>query len=313
MVTLALIIVILTFLVAVQEVFTAKKEKNVSKARWFLSSRNITLVLLGFLLVFQFVNTLIKSKSENIAEQELSEAFTNIRDTKDSLSIAIESLKALMSGVNEQISASEEELVLIRKLNSEINHVRSNLANSLSKYQELSDKYSKQLNYETDRLESERPNVKAIARVHHDSLQNIYQVVFRNTGKRIADSLIYYAALLISDSIGFDYHVFNTKSNFYDHNAISIPGNNIDAHIINIPGTSITKELNQYFGYLIIRYSYYDALMDSKTDPGPRVFRIQFPAKDGSQLGVNVDKYEVDKLRSFIVRESKLIDDVLFK
>lgn len=262
-----IIVVFVAFLVAVIDKVSSKPPSE-RKGIWKkLRLENVVIVLLGFLLTFQIVESILASKKEKKKEVQSTQTFENILTTQEKIGDANRLLDSILSNLRDELDYTQKEFRLISDLNQDIGTIRLGIEKSITEYQNLNSQYKRQLLIEREKVEAAKPDVRVLQpKSIFDSTTVSYQFQLSNYGKRVADSVEFEAAMVLIDKELKFSKVTPIKTNKSAHNALSLPPDQGYNYISNASITSIEEATKYQHGLLMVRYKYYDQMTCNSQD-----------------------------------------------
>jgi hypothetical protein len=309
------IIIIITFLAALAEKFSKKPPSERKGILRKLKLENIAILLLGFLLFAQIVEKIKKDKKEAVQETKTDETHKGILTTKERVDEANMLIDSVLTNLKQEIEFTREEFELISLLNKEMAAARKNISKSLDEYQKLNSSYSKQLELEREKVRNAKPDVRIILpKTTKDSLYTSYQFQLTNYGQRVADSVVFFSVMILTDTTNnLIKRITELKTNNEVHNILSLPPNQGLNHFSNST-IAMNKEVENYgAGYLLIRYKFFDLMTKTTTTFSVSTFRCASLKEINTQYGNNVEAEIVKKIERYLQFQKPELHKVFFE
>lgn len=298
---IASIIIVITFIAALAEKFSSKpvsERKGVLKK---LKLENVAILLLGMLLLFQLFENKNKSKKEALQEGKTNEVHENILTTKGKVDEANELIDSILINLKKEIEFTREEFQIISSLNTEMESAKKNISRSIVEYQNLNLKYSEQLKLEQEKIFNAKPDVRVLQpKSTMDSLFLSYQFQLLNYGQRIADSIKFYAVMILTDTARSKIvKVTDLKTNNDVYSILSLPPNEGHAFISNGRIVSNNEIDNYGLGFLLIKYSYFDLMTNSTINSTTYLYACPSLKEINIQYRIGVEQEEVSEIKKY--------------
>ncbi|MCB0533488.1 MAG: hypothetical protein KDD14_14895 [Saprospiraceae bacterium] len=303
------IIIVITFIAALAEKFS---NKPVSERKGFfkkLRIENIIILLLGILLLFQLFENRNKNKKEALQENKTNEVHENVLTTKGKVDEANELIDSILVNLKKEIEFTKEEFQIITSLNMEMEAARKNISKSIAEYQNLNLKYSEQLKLEQKKILDAKPDVRVLQpKSTKDSLYLSYQFQLSNYGQRIADSVKFYAAMILTDTMRSEIiKVTDLKTNKDVYSTLSLPPNEGHVFISNDRIISINEISNYGLGFLLIKYKYFDLMTNSIINSPTYLYVCPSLKEINIQYRIGVEQEIVSEIKKyFSIHKSEL-------
>ncbi|MCB9351401.1 MAG: hypothetical protein H6573_28470 [Lewinellaceae bacterium] len=309
------IIIIITFLAALAEKFSKKPASARKGILKKLKLENIAILLLGFLLLAQLRENIIKNNKEAAQEAKTNEAHEGILTTKEKVDEANELIDSVLLSLKKEIEFTREEFELISFLNKEMAEARKNISKSLIEYQKLNSSYSKQLELEREKVKNAKPDVRIfLPKSTKDSLRTAYQFQLTNYGQRVADSVVFFSVMILTDTTdNLVKKVTELKTNSGVHNILSLPPNQGFSHIANSV-IILNEEVQDYgAGYLLIKYRFFDFMTKTTINLPVSTFRCTSLKEINTQYGNNVEAGIVKNIKRYLLFEKPELYKIFFE
>jgi len=296
------IIIIITFLAALVEKLSKKPASDRKGVLKILKLENIAIFLLGILLITQLVENVKKSRKEMLQEAKSNETHENIVSTKEKVDEANELIDSILFNLKTEIEFTREEFNLITSLNEDLEDARKNISKSISEYQKLNTKYSQQLKLEREKILNAKPDVRiSLPKTTKDSVSVSYQFQLTNYGQRIADSVEFYSVMILTDTSNLQVEkVTDLKTNTNVQNLLSLPPEQGYNHVAN-SYIANNEEIDRFgVGFLLVKYSYFDLMTDSKIIVPVSIFRNNSLKDINKQYGNNVESQIVESIKRYL-------------
>ena len=307
------IIKIVTFISALIEKFS---KKPVSERRWIFRSlklENVTIVLLGLLLIFQLWDSRNTSAKEEKNENQSEETYKKVITTHEKINEAHILIEKVIQNINTEIQFTKEEFDLIGNLNKDMRGVRTSIEKNLKEYNNLNSQYEKQINIEKEKIHNAKPDLRVTnPKSIIDTISFSFQFTFSNYGNRNADSIKYYSAMIFIDSTLNIKKIGLVKTNISEHNVLSIPGDKDFEFYINSPDISKKEVKSYYLGFLLVKYCYKDDMTGILHEPELKVFKCLSFEKNNIQFGQNIESEVVSRIKQFLYFNNRNYHDIFF-
>jgi|GEM_PF-5043526 hypothetical protein len=311
---LSILVIIVTLLVGIADKMSNKplsERKGIFKK---LKLVNVTILLLGVLFFIQIADSHKASQKEKKQESQSTEAYEKIATTHEKVSDANRLIDSALRNLNNELLYTQEEFKLISELNRDMADVRGSIRKSLSEYKNLNSQYKKQLAFEKEKIENDKPDVRAIfAKSMIDSLSINYQFQLLNYGKRVADSVEFYATMILLNADKSIFKATTLKTNRYNHNTLSLPAEEAQGYIANGEGFKKKDAYLYKSGYLIVRYKYYDKMTNTHVNPEPMIFACSSFTRENAQYSLNADSSKIDIVKKILSLVNKDYHEILFE
>lgn len=298
--SMAYVIVLITFLVALIEKFSKKKPSE-RKGIWrTLNLENVSILLLGILLLSQLINEISSTKKERRLFENNNNTLLSIKSANDKLTDVNDAVETFICDVEGQIEKTSEELQKLDSLSNDIEIIRSATERSLLEFKQLNQSYVRKLADERKKIRGEVPVVKIEyprSKLSNDSMEFKIWFEIKNLGVRRADTIRYAAIFIPRDSLRR--LILNDgwfKSNLTEHNNLSLAGRKDKAYVITMP-TMINKGYLRYMdGFLVTKISYFDWYDSEWIKSGISIYGLRSFYDSNQQLGLNVTKAESERV-----------------
>lgn len=309
------IIIVTTFLIALIEKLSKSQDQERNGILNKLKLGNITIILLAILLLAQIRENNINATKEIANQTKSNETHQDIITTKEKVDEANKVIDEVLLNIQNEIEFTREEFRLISYLNKEMTEARKSVSISLDEYRQLNSNYTMQLELERDKVKSSKPDVRIILpKSTKDSLHTSYQYQLLNSGQRVADSVLFYSVMLLTDS---SYSIFNKiselKTNSGVHNILSLPPDQGYTHYANSVIFSNEEIENFSSGFLLIKYRFYDLMTNSTTASPLLTFRCPSFKETNIQYGNNVDTKIVNKIKRYLELDKPELYKIFFE
>jgi len=306
MIVLTLLLVFLTFLTALIDKFSNKPIEKRPGILKKLELNTVSIFLLGSLLVIQIISTINDHFDKEVEKEQLDKTVTSLEETNNSLTDVNSTIDKILINVQNQVEATENEIIKIDSLSNKLVDIRSNVEKSIEEYADLNESYKKKLILERKKIQEEAPNVRVESPKFQfstvDSIEYFsYGFKLVNFGKRKADTVHYSALLILKDSVNkFATHNVFYKHNLHNHNSLSIEGNNQRDYFF-YSNKLVSSQVKGYKSqYLVIRVSYFDWFTKSWINPKFEVYGNIGEIVPNRQLGRNISNTEVRDIEDYM-------------
>jgi hypothetical protein len=308
------IIIVLTFISALIDRLSKKSDfKSKLKLR-FLDFDYVTLGLLLMLVVFQLLDKKNEGDKETRKENQSTETYKKVITSHDKLDTVNLRLENILKDISVAIQFTKREFSVIDSLNYDIQIVRTSIEKNLDEYKNLNAHYEEQLKIEQEKILEAKPDLRIVNPVSIiDSTNFAFQFTFINNGKRIADSIKYYSAMIFVDSTLHFAKLDLIKTNYSEYNVLSIPGDAENLFFVN-SNTLNKNNVKKYFvGLLLIKYTFKDNMSGIKQKPELKIFKCTSFDKGNIQFGQNIDSKDVSSLKQFLYQTNRICYDMFFE
>ena len=289
-----IIIIIIAFLLTIIDKITDKPDQKQKGIKKFFNIRTIVIALLFILFSIQIIDSFIQSQKDDIQEKKLTETNTKVKESQELID------SVLKNGLI-QIKTTEKEIKLISDLNIDLKEARKNISKNLSEYEKINLLYSQQIDLEKKKILSAQPDIRISRPITlSDSMGYSGQYRLINVGQRTADSIKYFSFMVLVNSKNNLIELTNLKTNINDQNILSLSPDVDQIHYTNYHICS-KKDVDNYgVGYLIIKYSYYDLMMDSTNISPVYIYQCSDLKQFNTQYAFNVPQAMADKIKVYI-------------
>lgn len=306
------IIILLTFLAALADKFIEKFTKN-RRVLKVLKSPNVTLILLGSLMIFQIIDAIITRKEKDNLETQQNETLKNTIETKEKVQESQNKINSILLNFNNEIINAEKEIEMISNLNEEIKSIRQHIQYSIGEYDSLLSLYSIQIETEKEKIKNAKPDLRIDRPISlMDTVNFWYQFQFKNSGQRSADSIIFHSLMIFNDTIQKKSVVSLYKSNNSDLVALSLVGGNAHSYYANSDELALENVRKFHNGFLLVRYLYKDNMLDSVILPNVRIYYCSSFNKANIHYGMNIDTVTANNIKRYLAKENKMYYDIFF-
>lgn len=293
-VDLQILIIIIAFLLAYIDKITAKSDEKRKGFKKYFNLRSFALLLLIILTAFQIFDFVTQSQEEEVRGKKITETYTNVKKSQ-------EKIDSVLTNMLIQIETTQKELELISDLNIDLKEVRKNISKSLSEYQKINLLYSEQLDLEREKILNAKPDISIFKPITLlDSISYNGQFSLINSGQRLADSIKHYSIMVLVDTVKWRLELTKLKTNISDHNTLSIPADGMFHHYINYH-ICLRADIEKYhMGFLIVKYSYYDLMLDKTIVSPVNIYKSTNLKEINKQYWFNVPTNEMELVKNYI-------------
>lgn len=280
-------------------VITAKKDyKKKSKEKLgikkFFNLINISLLFIFLLFVSEMIAFFDQIQKAEVQENKITETNTNVKEAR-------EKINSVSDNMQTQIETTEKEINLLSDLNIDLKEARKNISKNLIEYEKINLLYSEQIKLERIKILTGQPDIEINRPITlSDSINFFGQYNLTNTGQRTADSIKFFSFMVLLDSVNMFSKVTILRTNINDQNILSLsPGGEFN-HFINYP-ICLKKDTDNYrWGYLIVKFSYYDLMMDTTIISPVHIFQSPYLNELDKQYAFNVPQSVATKIKHYI-------------
>ncbi len=283
-----------------------KKSKEKGWFKKFFNLINISLLFIFLLFIFEVIAFFDQTYKDEVTDKKLTEATTGIKDSQEMID------SVLKNGLA-QIETTEKEINLLSDLNTDLKEARKNISKNLSEYEKINLLYSEQIQLEKKKILTDRPDIK-INRPITLSDSNFFsgQYHLNNSGQRLADSVKYFSFMVLLDSLKRISKVTELKTNINDQNVLSLSPGGVQSQYINYT-ICLKNDANKYsWGYLIVKFSYYDLMMDSTIISSAYFYQSINLYELNTQYGFNVPQSATTQIKNYINKHHPDIYDLFW-
>lgn len=280
-------------------VITAKKDyKKKSKEKGgfkkFFNLINISLLFIFLLFVSEMIAFFDQIQKAEVQENKITETNTNVKEAREKINSVSENMQT-------QIETTEKEINLLSDLNTDLKEARKNISKNLIEYEKINLLYSEQIKLEKEKILNAKPDVSIFAPITlMDSISYTGQFRLINSGQRLADSVKHYSIMVLVDTVRWNLELTKLKTNISDHNTLSIPADGIMYHYINYH-ICLRADIEKYnMGYLIVKYSYYDLMLDKTIVSPVNIYKSTNLKEINKQYWFNVPTNEMELVKNYI-------------
>lgn len=266
-----------------------------------IKSKYVLLILIFGLLIFQIKEAIQTSSENKKRDTTTTDTHVKVSKTYDKVQETNLSINDLLDNINSSLEITKKELSLISNVNDDIKNVRDGIDKNILEFNSIKSQYEKQIRIEREKINEARPIIKVIwAESVIDSSGYSYQIVLKNFGERIADSIIFSSIMVFvnnNDLLIVDLF----KSNDDETNILSIPGKESSSNVFILNSVKgIRPDLKSFnYSFLLIKYKYSD-IMTSKQDSVFNVYawytyknqRSKYDVKESNMESIKKGLYE---------------------
>jgi hypothetical protein len=303
---LQILIIIIVFLLAYIDKITTKSDEKRKRLKKYFNLRSLAICLIIILAGFQIFDYITQSQKDKVQEEKITETNLNVKKSQ-------ERLDSLYENIQIQIKSTEKEIGLLSNLNIDLKDARKNISKNLNEYEKINILYSEQLELEKKKILTDKPIVDIGRPITlSDSNYVMGQFQLNNSGQRLADNVKFLSIMVLFDSLNTIVKLTELKTNHNDQNILRISSNSKLSQYINYIICK-KKEVDKYRGgFLIVKLSYYDLMLDSTITSPANIYQCSNLLDLNKQYGFNVPQLNADKIKNYIRKENLEIYDLFW-